>query len=107
MSDQILGVQALYQLASDGDSEAAHILSEVALSSKEVVTHLNLNAERLVEWAAELGHPNARFYLAMRKLNGSKEQEREGLAQLSELALEGFREAASFVESMRIPADLN
>jgi hypothetical protein len=101
LSEQVTGVEMLYSLGHDGDSEAAYLLSEVALSSREVVTHLTLHADSLLAWAAELGHAEARFSLAMRDLNDSdKKRQDSAFALLAELAHEGCKEAISFVRSM-------
>ena len=101
LSEQVTGVEILYSLGHHGDSEAAYLLSEVALSSREVVTHLTLHADALLAWAAELGHTEARFSLAMRDLDESDEQRRgSAYTMIVELAHEGCKEAIAFVRSM-------
>ena len=101
LSDQVSGVESLRELAALGDSESAHLLAEVARGARAVVAHLQLNADRLLTWAADLGHPEARFYFAMRCLDGTDEEQREGVAQLHDLAKGGFKEAVAFMRSMK------
>ena len=101
LRDQVYGVESLHGLASLGDSESAHLLAEIARGARAVVAHLQLNADQLLTWAAELGHPEAQFYFAMRSLDGTDEEQREGFIQLCDLARGGFKEAVAFMRSMK------